>query len=166
MSTHSYIPAVRPNLYKKKNGTYSSRKLAASIESHNNAVVLTAADQNQLYLGCYQPVARPYFIKKSGKLKNSPWKRAEKSYSACISGEERTGGIVGGFEDLTEFALDIFDQLTNPAGLTDEQAQQAFQARSGESTVGYGGGGMNPLWIGGAVAVGLGLLVFSQTRKG
>jgi len=135
---------VRPQLYKKKNGTYSSRKLAQAIELHNNQIVATQTDPNQRSLNCYEPVARPFFIKKNGKLKNTDWLRSKKSYNACLAGEARTGGIAGAASDIYEFGLSLYDQLTNPAGISDAQAEQAFMLRDDQTSLdfkkaGFGG---------------------------
>ncbi len=158
------VPAVRPALYKKKNGTYRSGRLAKAIELHNNAIVGTATDQNQLNLQCYQPVARPFFISKGGRLKSGYWNRANKSYTACIAGDTRTGGIAGAAADAYEFAMGLYDQLTNPAGLTDEQSEQAFALRAGESDLPIKKAALGGPYVWGAIAV-LGLMAFSMRNK-
>jgi len=155
---------VRPQLYKKKHG-YSSRKLAQAIELHNNQVVATTSDPNQRSLNCYEPVARPFFIKKNGKIKNADWLRSKKSYNACLAGDSRVGGIAGTASDVFDWGMDLYDQLTNPAGLTDEQANAAFMMRDDTTSLDFKKAGFSGPVMWGAIGL-LAVVGVMAVKKG
>jgi hypothetical protein len=156
--------AVKPWLFKKSNGTYRARALTRAIETHNNAIVASTQDPNQRSLGCYQPVARPFFVNKNGRLKDSSFNRSEKSFNACLAGEERTGGIANTAEDAWNWAMTAYDQLTNPAGLTADQSEQAFALRDDSTSLNFKKAGLSGPVMWGAIGL-LGAAVVLGMKK-